>query len=80
LNEDQIAYFRLLKKIMRHQCTKCEGTTFFVKETFPYTRHTLRQLKCKSCGASFFTREYIMEEAEYCWQMIGGKSKLVLRK
>ena len=80
LNEDQINYFRLLKKLMKHQCPQCEGTTFFVKETFPYTRYTLRRIKCKSCGANFCTREYIMEDGEYCWQIVGGRSKLVVRK
>ena len=79
LNEDQIVHYRLLKKIMRHQCTECDGTTFQVVKTFPYTRFTLRQHKCRTCGANFFTREYIMDKTEYCWQLVNGKSKLVMR-
>ena len=78
LNEEQIAYFRLVKKLMKHTCPKCDGTTFQVVKTFPYTRFTLRQLKCRSCGENFYTHEYIMKQGEYCWQMIDGKSRLRL--
>ena len=78
LNEEQINYFRLVKKLMKHKCAKCEGTTFLVVKTFPYAQHTLRQLKCRSCGMNFFTHEYVMQDDEYCWQMIDGKSRLRL--
>ena len=78
LNEEQINYFRLVKKLMKHKCTKCEGTTFLVVKTFPYAHHTLRQLKCRSCGTNFFTHEYVMQDDEYCWQTIDGKSRLRL--
>jgi transcriptional regulator NrdR family protein len=65
---------------MKHTCSSCEGTTFRVVETFPYARHTLRQLKCRSCGTNFFTHEYIMQDDEYCWQKIKGDSRLRLRE
>lgn len=63
---------------MKHICPKCDGTTFQVVKTYPYTRFTLRQLKCRSCGENFYTHEYIMKQGEYCWQMIDGKSRLRL--
>ena len=80
LNEEQITYFRLVKKLMKHTCSSCEGTTFRVVETFPYAHHTLRQLKCRSCGTNLFTHEYIMQDDEYCWQKIKGDSRLRLRE
>jgi hypothetical protein len=67
-----------VKKLMKHKCANCEGTTFLVVKTFPYAHHTLRQLKCRSCGTNFFTHEYVMQDDEYCWQMIDGKSRLRL--
>jgi len=27
---------------------------------------------------NFFTHEYVMQDDEYCWQMIDGKSRLRL--
>jgi hypothetical protein len=39
-----------------------------VVKTYPCEDHTLRHLKCRSCGTNVFTHEYIMRREEYAWQ------------
>ena len=38
-----------------------------VVKTYPCEDHTLRHLKCRSCGTNVFTHEYIMVRDEYTW-------------
>jgi len=52
---------------MRSQCKKCNFNDFAVVKTWPYENYTLKQLKCRNCGANIFSREYIMDKSEYKW-------------
>lgn len=65
---------------MNTQCPACQGTQMKVVKTFPYEDHTLRQLKCRSCGNNIFTHEYIMQSTEYSWQRVEKYCRLRLLK
>lgn len=53
---------------MKHTCSECGSTSMRVVKTYPCEDHTLRHLKCRSCGTNVFTHEYIMQREEYAWQ------------
>ncbi len=52
---------------MKHTCSECGSTSMRVVKTYPCEDHTLRHLKCRSCGTNVFTHEYIMQREEYAW-------------
>jgi uncharacterized Zn finger protein len=64
---------------MNTSCPECSSDNFRVIKTYPCEDHTLRHLKCRSCGTNVFTHEYIMKQEEYSWQRVNNTYKLRLK-
>lgn len=46
------------------RCPSCESDKISVQETINQPKATLRQRKCDSCGAKFYTKEIVVDADE----------------